>query len=1374
LLIAGLLLGMAWACLHFWIVPRISEFRPALESLARQSLGVPVRIGVLSARSTGWMPSFELREIELLDKQGRAALRLPKVVVAISLRSVLQLRLDQLVLDSPELDVRVGADGRWQVAGLDWPQTAQGDSTTADWLFSQREVVIRGGTLHWHNESNRHFGVPGPGAAAADQRPPDTADTALSLRDVDVVMRNSARRHDLRLDATPPPGWGDRFVLMGKFRRSLLSVHAGRWRDWSGQAYAFFPQIDITQLHRHALQHVPAALGLGAGLDLTHGQGGLRFWTDVDKGQWRGGVADVALKALHLQWGPQSPAWMLEHLTGRLGVQVRPDGFLLSTRGLSFVTDQGLVWPGGNMTLDYTHAQGQREAKGHVQADELDLQALRELTLRWPQAQALHPVLQAHEVAGRVTALQMRWQGNGLQPEKYDIQASVEGLNWLPRNTGATSLPTAFSPGLPGVRGAHLKFDMNEAAGRVTLHMDKGSALWLPGVLSPAEVPVHSMQASARWERETHAQGTAWRVPQWQLKLANADLQGEFHGQWQPAPDGAGPGMLDLQGNFAHADVTAAHRYLPLNLPESVRHYVRDALVKGQYSDVKVKVRGNLSKLPFAQPEEGEFRFSGRLKDVTYDMVPPALMSKGAVAWPRLQGLQGLLTFDRLGMKLTDATARTGDASNGFVLSTPLTEIADMAHQPLLQVTAESRASAPQVLHLIRQSPLNAMLSGALQEAQGTGPLQTRFKLTVPLLTPDSTQVQGSVQFNGNDLRITSATPWLEKIQGTLQFHEGGFGVNKLQAQILGGPVQIEGGLGASEPQTATATTSSPVAAPTPGPAVLFQAQGRVSASALRAARDLYPLDWLAQHAGGSAAYSLRLGWQQGQADLSLQSTLEGLSLQLPAPLGKTANSAMPLSVRIQPQGDKPGLQDQIQVTLGDVARIHYVRDVSAATPRVLRGSLNLGVAGLKMPALSESGVTANVVMDRLSLDEWRDLLPAALTSTTNPSQPAAAWSSYLPTRIALKANTLTAEDRTLHQVVAGGTRDGTHWQANIDAQELSGYFAFRPSLNDPSGQLFARLSRLNLPPSSAAEVETLLETPSAKLPALDIVIDELELRGKKLGRIDIEAINTDTPAPNGPNMAEWQLKKFNIQLPEGSLRSTGRWLAAREGSPLRKTEMNFVLDVNDAGALLTRLGTPDALRNGSGKLEGVVSWQGSPLSLHYPSMNGHFDVNMGRGQFLKADAGAAKLLGVLSLQALPRRLLLDFRDVFSDGFAFDSVHGDVTIVHGMASTRNLQIKGVNAVVQLDGSANIAQETQRLRAVILPVVDAGTASLLAGLALNPMVGLTTFLAQWLLQNPLSQASTQEFMIDGSWTDPRVTRIDKRATPGPGNAPASSP
>ena len=82
-------------------------------------------------------------------------------------------------------------------------------------------------------------------------------------------------------------------------------------------------------------------------------------------------------------------------------------------------------------------------------------------------------------------------------------------------------------------------------------------------------------------------------------------------------------------------------------------------------------------------------------------------------------------------------------------------------------------------------------------------------------------------------------------------------------------------------------------------------------------------------------------------------------------------------------------------------------------------------------------------------------------------------------------------------------------------------------------------------------------------------------------------------------------------------------------------------------------------------------------MTLHYPSLGGSFNVSMGRGQFLQAEPGVAKLLGVLSLQALPRRLLLDFRDVFSAGFTFDTIRGDVLIQQGIASTRNLQMKGV-------------------------------------------------------------------------------------------------
>lgn len=1328
LLVLGVLLGMAWGTLHFWIVPRIGDYRPALERLAQQSIGVPVRIGQISAESTGWAPSFELRNIELLDKEGLPGLRLPKVVIAISVQSALALKLEQLVLDAPELDIRLTADGAWRVAGLDWAQNTPSDNATADWLFSQREVIVRGGTVRWTQERRPHQPLPGqlsPWMAKAAAPSTDTTPVTLALRDVDLVLRNSARHHDVRLDATPPQEWGARFVGMGRFRRSLLSIHPGQWADWTGQVYAYFPDVDVAQLG----QHVPL------GVDITTGHGSLRLWSDVARGQWTGGVADVNLTGLKTTWASDAEALVFERLSGRLGARSSALGFEVSTQHLAFMSAQGMAWPGGNVSLEYTYPQGKNPARGLLQADHLDLFSLREVALRMPLPARLHERLQQQDISGQIGALQWRWQGDWQSPERYDGQVTLDGLTLPPPALKANDK----TPQWPGLKGAQAKVSMTQDGGQVEVSMGPDGAVFLPGILEDAEVRVQALHAEATFKREADQ----WHVPQWQLKLTNADVQGEWHGKWQAAANGGGPGTLDLQGQIKQINASQAHRYLPVTLPANVRQYVRDAVVKGTYSDVQVKIKGDLARLPFANPKEGEFRFAGRVRDIELDYLPAALLPPKSLPWPRLHKLNGQLVFDRLGMKLTDASARAGDARTGLSLTAGQADIADMAHQAVLNVSADNKDTAAQVLMLVQKSPLDALLSGALRQTQATGTIQTRFKLSIPLLTPQSTKVQGTVVLNGNDVRISPATPLLEKAQGTVQFTEAGFTLSALQARLLGGPVRIEGGLRTS---AGAAETS-----------MQLRAQGQITADGLRQAKEFAPLNELAQHASGTTSYSAQLGWRQSQPELTVQSQLEGLALKLPSPLGKLASARVPLSLRVRAQNQNGVLQDQLQFEWGSMASAHYVRDLSGAEPVVLRGSLSLGT---QAPALPATGVTATVALDRFSVDDWEALLPTNLVSgSATPGAGQTAWRSYLPTRIGLQANTITADGRTLHQVVAGGVRDDLTWRVNLDARELSGHVVYRQPSREQLGHLFARLSRLNLPPSSVAEVEGLLEAPPANLPSLDIVVEQLELRGKNLGRIEIEAVNTEQQKSRVKSAPEWQLNKFNLTVPEATLRSTGRWLTAGEGGYQRKTEMNFKLDVSDAGALLTRLGTPNALRGGTGQLEGTVSWQGSPMALHYPSMSGQFSVKMGRGQFLKADAGAAKLLGVLSLQALPRRLLLDFRDVFYEGFAFDSVRGDVTITQGIANTRNMQIKGVNALVQLDGSADIAHETQKLRVVILPALDAGTASLVAGIALNPVVGLTAFLAQLFLQNPLAKASTQEFLIDGHWAEPRVTKVN---------------
>jgi uncharacterized protein YhdP len=383
----------------------------------------------------------------------------------------------------------------------------------------------------------------------------------------------------------------------------------------------------------------------------------------------------------------------------------------------------------------------------------------------------------------------------------------------------------------------------------------------------------------------------------------------------------------------------------------------------------------------------------------------------------------------------------------------------------------------------------------------------------------------------------------------------------------------------------------------------------------------------------------------------------------------------------------------------------------------------------------------------------------------------------YLPSSMAVRARELTFGGRKLHNVVVGGSREGLLWRANLDATEFNGYMEYRQSSDTGAGRVYARLARLTIAPGTASEVEALLDEQPASIPALDIVVDDFELRGKRLGRLEVEAINRSTGAPKREAVArEWRLNKFNIITPEAVLTASGNWASinAQGGVPgatssrsvpeRRRTVLNFKLDIADSGELLSRFGMRDVVRKGRGKMEGQVAWLGSPVSLDYPSMNGAFSVNVENGQFLKADPGIAKLLGVLSLQALPRRLTLDFRDVFSDGFTFDFLRGDVAIEQGIAKTNNLQMKGVNAAVLMDGRADIAKETQDVKVVVVPEINAGTASLIASV-INPAIGIGTFLAQLFLRRPLIEAATQEFHIDGSWADPKISKVGRKANAG---------
>jgi len=1308
---------LAWSALHIFIVPRIGDYREALQQQASKAIGVKIEIGSIRVQG-GWLvPWFEVTDVKLFDLKGREALHLPRVLAAVSPRSVLMGQFEQLDVEQPELEIRRDAQGHVWVAGLD--TSVVGDGRGADWFFSQPEFLVRQGQVHWRDESRSN-----------DQQ---THAPVLTLSGVEVAVQNRWFRHDVSVEVTPPEVLGKRFTVRGKFQQAPWE-RAGDLTQWRGELFTDLPYVDLASLRQW--------VSMDKGLSLQEGRGAVRLWTDVKEGQPVAVTADVALEAVDARLGKGLLPLALRHVHGRLGAQWSDDEVEISSQDLVFDTQEGEHWPGGLLRLSW---RGEAFESGTLTADRLDLEALAQISQRLPLTDASRALLARAQPEGQVNQLKATWQKKEGDALHYTARGQVRQLS-IQRDAQADSMLA----NLPGVQAAQVEFDVTQSGGKAHVSFRKGS-LTLPLGLDEPRIDLSDASAQLAWQ----IKGDDVSVQFTQGRVANDDVAGEFNGNWKTGPhDARWPGVLDLTASMTRVQASHVHRYLPNSLSAEVRNYVRQAVLGGEGSRVNVRLHGNLNDMPFENPKLGEFRISAQVAQGHYAYVPPPSTKPKALpepAWPALTEVNGELVFERNTLRFTGRTQLKGvpDVTWQKVDA----RIADFSNA-VVQVNGEARGPVQQVLDVIAKSALNELTGTVLQKSQASGEASYKLALTLPLDKLTTSQVQGSVVFTDNALQIIPGTPVLNRTRGTLQFSETGFQLKGLQAQLLGGEAQLQGGLSFVDRQD-----KSPLQ---------LTIKGELTADGLRQARELGFLSRLAQRAKGKSEYSASVGLRRGQPELLITSNLKGMALSLPAPLAKPATTVMPL--RIESQLTRESLlpqarvmQDQFKVTLDRIVSATYVRDLTGTRTRVLRGGIAVGPSVIGTVPMRDNAVGLNLQLPMVDLDAWNTALTeftgAPLIKGKAPKQSVIgsevdgdSGQDYLPAFAALQADQIKVSDRVIHKVVIGGSRQQDLWRMNISADELNGSAEVRPSNGNTPAQLYARLAYLNIPPSLVPDVERMLTEQPSSIPTLDIVVADLTLRGKKLGRLEIDAVNR----VGAKAAREWRLNKFNVTMPEATLTANGSWMA--DGPRLRRTQMSFVLAVKDSGGLLTRLGTPDAIRYGEGRLEGQVTWQGSPITLDYASLSGKLNMDIQKGQFLKTEPGAARLLGVLNLQALPRRLTLDFNDIFSDGFAFDFVRGDIRIEQGVAFTNNLQMKGVAAGALIEGSADLAHETQDLKVVVVPEINAGTASLYMA-TINPLIGLTSYLAQMVLSKPLVRAGTTEFHVDGTWTNPRVVKVD---------------
>ncbi|PTD95019.1 YhdP family protein [Pseudothauera lacus] len=775
-------------------------------------------------------------------------------------------------------------------------------------------------------------------------------------------------------------------------------------------------------------------------------------------------------------------------------------------------------------------------------------------------------------------------------------------------------------------------------------------------------------------------------------------------------PKAGEAGEIDLSARLLRADGPAVWRYMPLVVNQDTRTWLRRSIVGGSAPEARLRLRGDLERFPFRDGADGQFLVTARIAGARLEY---------AEGWPAIEGIDGELRFEGASMTVTAERGRVF----GVRLSGVRADLPDLEAAGGEVMSIRGRAGGPTAdfLRFIANSPVRKRVDGLTDamRAEGTGTLD--LALVMPLRHVVDTTVEGSYRFGDNRLWLLPGMPALEGAAGTLRFTGSTLEIPQASGRLFGQPLRL------------TATTGAEGA-------VRFEARGGLSVAALQ--RDF---DWpLLAHLSGTTAWQADIDLRRDGSTVSIRSALDGIAASLPEPFNKSARQSWPLLIGFDSR--ERGERQLIRAELGDRLTLSVERRATPLGWAVARGGLGINTA-LRSAA---DGVMISAHVDELDLDAWRRALRG--NGGGGQEMPALALAG-----IELKAGRLQVYGQRLNMVDLSAAAVGGDWRGQLDSREASGRFDWRGA---GDGALHARLRHLRLGLGGGGDAEGAEDDALRRLPAVDLVVDDFVLRDKELGRLQVLARNRNR---------QWELETLALANADGELQGSGVW----RGGARPLTRLDFSIRSDNVGALLGRLGYADALRDGKAELSGEVDWQGSPLKVDYHSLDGKLVLSVEDGQFKRLEPGVGRLLGVLSLQALPRRISLDFRDVFSEGFVFDRINGNIAIDDGVMRTEDFSIRGPAARIALRGSVDLEAETQDLRVTVQPTLSESIAIGAAAGLINPVAGVVTYIAQKALSDPFEKLLAFDYAITGSWSEPRVDKLTG-ARPAPAADPAVPP
>lgn len=828
-----------------------------------------------------------------------------------------------------------------------------------------------------------------------------------------------------------------------------------------------------------------------------------------------------------------------------------------------------------------------------------------------------------------------------------------------------------------------------------------------------------------------------------QSRVVNADMDLAWQGSWREGGDGAA-GLADIQGLFDRATLDGIDLFMPTSVNLDAREWLTNGLLAGEIHNARVVLKGDLEHFPFGS-SDGTFLIDGRFEGGIIDYAPGRTPDE---SWPSLHEVSGRAVLDRVDLQLSADTAIVRPAEGHSIQLRDINaRIPNIEQNSVLTIQGQTLAPAPSYLALAHHSPLRRLLDGFLDPATAEGDWSVPLSLTIPLLNVDDTKVQGAVNFNGGTVSLDPDAPPFEQVEGRLEFSETGFSADGLKARFLGDVAEFSGGVGGGRKG--------------------LELKGRISADALRDYVGVQGMERLK----GSLAYHASLRRQSsGRYAMTAQSDLQGLVIDLPEPAGKSADAKSRLDVQWVPA--PAAGQMYLKVGLGSKLKAWFLRRESDKTgPYFVSGAVGTTLPD-KLPA---KGLVIDVRQSRLGVNAWESAVdefgvPARSTAQAQVSPvrelfPELQW-------VRLQADTIELYGIELETATVTAQREqAQQWRFDIASTETAGTVRWREADAGSTGWVDAHFDRLAVG-AEADKTQSSAEPGAQKaggateeaswegevdVPAVSLKVDNLRLYGRQVGALQVKGVSEQRGR-------FWRLNELSLASPSAALHGSGIW---RLSGAERGLTLDAEVDIKDLGAFLDQIDVKDVMDKGHGTLKGRFEWRNMPWQYKRSDLNGQLRLELEKGRFSTVNSRTARLLELLSLQSIRRlaTLSLDPASVFKGGFPFDRIAGTLHIQDGVMTTNDYQVTSPVATISIGGDVDLTSEKLDLQAMVVPKLDVSGATVAAGIAINPIVGLGAFVTQWLLSKPLSQAMTVHYDVDGDLNSPQLHEV---------SAPASKP